>query len=131
MFWFPRSYRTAVRSTVVGGQVDLAPTIAALAGMPPAADWQGSSLFDATRPPRAYFYVAQDEFKLGVRENNWKYILDLRVGAQELFDLDRDPTEQHNLADAEPERCVRLRQRLAAWAEANRRQYERAAAPGI
>ncbi|HEY1911602.1 MAG TPA: sulfatase-like hydrolase/transferase [Vicinamibacterales bacterium] len=131
MFWFPRSYRTAVRSTVVGGQVDLAPTIAALAGMPPAADWQGSSLFDATRPPRAYFYVAQDEFKLGVRENNWKYILDLRVGAQELFDLDRDPTEQHNLAAAEPERCVRLRQRLAAWAEANRRQYERAAAPGI
>ncbi len=131
MFWFPRSYRGAARSTAVGGQVDLAPTIAALAGLPAAADWQGSSLFEATRPPRAYFYVAQDEFKLGVRENNWKYILDLRVGAQELFDLDRDPTEQHNLAAQEPERCLRLRQRLAAWAEANRRQYERAAAPGI
>ncbi len=131
MFWFPRSYRTAARSAVVGGQVDLAPTIASLAGLAAAADWQGSSLFDTARPPRAYFYVAQDEFKLGVRENNWKYILDLRVGAQELFDLDHDPAEQHNLAAEEPERCLRLRQRLAAWAEANRRQYERAAAPGI
>jgi arylsulfatase A-like enzyme len=69
--------------------------------------------------------VAEDSFTLGVREGNWKYIYDLRYGTEELFDLDRDPDEQHNLASSQPERCTRLRQRLAAWTEANRRQYEK------
>jgi arylsulfatase A-like enzyme len=125
LFWLPQRYRTPLHASTVGGQVDLAPTIAELAGVPAAADWQGSSLFDPRHPPRAYFYVAQDEFKLGVREERWKYILDLRAGAEELYDLTADPTEQHNVAAAQPERCARLRQRLAAWAEANQRQYER------
>jgi arylsulfatase A-like enzyme len=129
LIWFPRRYRTGLQTPAVGGQVDLAPTIAELAGLPPAPDWQGRSLFDPRRSPRAYFYVAQDEFKLGVRENNWKYILDLRAGAEELFDLAVDPAEQHNLAAEQHERCARLRQRLAAWTEANHRQY--AVAPPV
>jgi arylsulfatase A-like enzyme len=124
MFWFPPAYRSAMRSTIVGGHVDLAPTIADLAGLPLAPDWQGRSLFDTARAPRAYFYVSGDRYELGVREANWKYILDLREGVEQLFDLDRDPTEQRNLAAQHPERCARLRQRLAAWTEANRRQYE-------
>jgi arylsulfatase A-like enzyme len=110
--------------------VDLAPTIADLAGVPAAPDWQGLSLFDTRHVPRAYFYVAEDHFTLGVRESNWKYILNLREGVEELYDLDHDPSEQQNLATAQPERCVRLRQRLAAWTESNRRQYQRASTAG-
>ena len=87
-------------------------------------------VFDTGHAPRAYFYVAEDHFALGVRESNWKYIFDLREGVEELYDLDHDPTEQQNLATAQPERCARLRQRLAAWAEANRRQYQLASAAG-
>ena len=123
MIWSPRLYPSALRSDRIGSHVDLAPTIAALAGIPAAPDWQGRSLFDPGRSPRAYFYAAEDHFTLGVREGNWKYIFDLREGVDELYDLDRDPTEQHNLAQAEPERSARFRQRLAAWTEANRRQY--------
>jgi arylsulfatase A-like enzyme len=124
MFWYPRLYRTPARSKTIGSHVDIAPTIADLAGLPVASDWQGRSLFDTRHAPRAYLYVAEDQFRLGVREGNWKYIFDLREGVDELYDLDRDPTEQRNLARSEPERCARLRQRLAAWTEANRRQYE-------
>jgi arylsulfatase A-like enzyme len=125
LIWWPRRYRTETHAPVVGGHVDLALTIAELTGVPPAADWQGRSLFDSGHPPRAYFYVAQDEFKLGVRENEWKYIYDLRAGADELYNLARDPDERHSVIVEQPERASRLRQRLAAWAEANRRQYER------
>jgi arylsulfatase A-like enzyme len=130
MFWFPRRYGSAMRSDVVGGHVDLAPTIAQLAGLPAAPDWQGRSLLETGRDPRAYFYVAGDRFELGLRERNWKYILDLREGVEQLYDLDRDPTEQENVAAKHPDRCARLRQRLAAWTDANRRQYERASIAG-
>ncbi|MBI3402086.1 MAG: sulfatase-like hydrolase/transferase [Acidobacteria bacterium] len=125
LVWFPRRYASATRSPMIGGLVDLAPTIAELAGVPAAADWQGRSLFDPQRAPRAYFYVAQNEFKLGVREEGWKYILDLRTGVEELYDLEHDPSEQHNVASAQRERSARLRQRLAAWTEANRVQYDK------
>ena len=126
MLWFPGRFRPAPRPAAIGSHVDLAPTIADLTGLPPAPDWQGRSLFDTSRAPRAYFYVAEDTFRLGVREGAWKYIYDLREGSEELYRLDTDPTEQRNLAATEQARCVRLRQRLAAWAEANRRQYTRA-----
>jgi lipoteichoic acid synthase len=125
MFWYPRMYRTPVRAKTVGSHVDLAPTIAELIGVPAAPDWTGRSLFDDRHPHRAYFYVAEDHFRLAVREANWKYIYSVRDGRDELYDLVTDPLEQHNVAEDHPARCDRLRQRLAAWTEANRRQYER------
>ena len=125
MMWYPRAYRTPVRTRTVGSHVDLAPTIAELIGQPAAPDWQGRSLFDDRHPHRAYFYVAEDHFRLAVREANWKYIYSMRDGRDELYDLDADPLEQRNVAAQHPDRCGRLRQRLAAWTEANRRQYQR------
>jgi len=124
LVWWPRRYRGEAHNGTIGGHVDVALTIAELAGVPPAPDWHGYSLFDRAHPPRAYFYVAQDEFRLGVRENEWKYIYDLRAGTDEMYDVLRDPDERRRIT-TEPERAARLRQRLAAWAEANRRQYER------
>jgi hypothetical protein len=52
--------------------------------------------------------------------------LDIRDDVEQLNDLDRDPSEQQNPATKHPDRCARLTQRLAAWTEANRLQYERA-----
>jgi arylsulfatase A-like enzyme len=125
LLWYPRNYKAAVRSGTIGSHVDLAPTIADIAGFPAPPDWQGRSLFAADRAPRAYFYVAEDHFTLGVREENWKYTFDLREGEEELYDLSRDPAEQRNLAAEQPERAARLRQRLVAWTDANRRQYDK------
>ena len=125
MVWYPRKYKAAARVPVVGSHVDLAPTIAELVGLPAAPDWQGRSLFDERHPGRAYFYVAEDHFRLAVREANWKYIYSVRDGREELYDLQTDPLEQRNVAAEHPDRCDRLQQRLAAWTEANRRQYER------
>jgi phosphoglycerol transferase MdoB-like AlkP superfamily enzyme len=125
MLWYPRMYRTPSRGQLIGSHVDLAPTIAELIGLPAAPDWQGRSLFDDRHSHRAYFYVAEDHFRLAVREGRWKYIFGVRDGRDELYDLDMDPLEQHNVAEEHPDRCDRLRQRLAAWTEANRRQYER------
>jgi arylsulfatase A-like enzyme len=125
MVWYPRMYKATTRLPGVGSHVDLAPTIADLIGLPAAPDWQGRSLFYESHPRRAYFYVAETHFRLAVREANWKYIYSVHDGREELYDLQTDPLEQRNVADQHPDRCARLRQRLTAWTEANRRQYER------
>ena len=128
MVWYPRKYKATARVPGVGSHVDLAPTITDLIGLPAAPDWQGRSLFDESHSRRAYFYVAETHFRLAVREANWKYIYSVHDGRDELYDLQTDPLEQRNVAAQHPDRCDRLRQRLAAWTEANRRQYERIAA---
>lgn len=125
MLWFPRLYSSGMRSTTIGSHVDIAPTIAELTGIRGASEWQGRSLLQPGHMPRAYFYVAEDHFAIGVREDGWKYVFDLREGTDELYDLARDPTEQRNVVAAEPVRVARLRERLTAWMEANRRQYGR------
>jgi arylsulfatase A-like enzyme len=129
LLWFPRVYKKPMRMPGIGSLVDLAPTISDVVGFPPAPDWQGRSLFDARHARRAYFYVAESEYTLGLREETWKYIYNLRDGTEELYDLASDPTEQHNLAGQQPQRSVRYRQRLAALAEANRRQYQKIGSP--
>ena len=40
---------------------------------------------------------------LGVREERWKYILNVRDGTEELFDLTLDPGEQHNVGGLHPD----------------------------
>lgn len=115
MIWNPRLFPRGARAGTLGGHVDLSPTVADLVGVAAPPSWQGRSLFAAQRAPRAYFYAANDDYLLGVREADWKYIYNATRGRDELYDLAHDPDEQVNLAGAHPERCRTLRRRLAAW----------------
>ncbi|MBI3465263.1 MAG: sulfatase-like hydrolase/transferase [Planctomycetes bacterium] len=124
MLWNPPLFRGERRQTV-GGHVDLNPTVLDVLGIPAADSWQGRSLFDPSHPSRAYFYAANDDYLLGVREKNWKYQFNATLGRDELFDLGRDPNEQTNLAEGEPQRCRDLRQRLAAWVDYQQRHIAR------
>ncbi|HEV3004944.1 MAG TPA: sulfatase [Pirellulales bacterium] len=101
------------RRSTIGQQIDLAPTVAELAGVPPAADWQGRSLLANDRPPRAYFYTLWDPVILGVREGDEKYFWDVGQG-ESLFDLATDPAELRDVAPDRPARAAALRRRLAA-----------------
>jgi arylsulfatase A-like enzyme len=115
MIWSPLLFPEGGRVSTVGGHVDLNPTIADVLGVPPSRFWRGRSLFDPQRPGRAYFYAANDDYLLGVREGRWKYIYNATRGRDELYDLASDPEEQANVAKRHPELCQRLRQHLAAW----------------
>ncbi len=125
MIWNPKLFKTAPRSEQIGAHVDLSPTILDLLGVSQPASFQGRSLFDPTHPPRAYFYGAMDNYILGVREQELKYIFNATSGREELYDLSRDPEEQHNLAEARPKTCQPLRQRLGAWLDYQKKLFPR------
>lgn len=115
MLWNPRLFPKGKRKATVGGHVDVSPTILDVLALQPPPRWEGTSLFEKRRPARTYFYAANDEYLLGVREGTFKYVYNATRGRELLFDLSTDPDEQTNLAAQFPEKCRVLRQRLAAW----------------
>jgi len=115
VIWSPALFPEGQRRDTVGGHVDLSPTILDLVGAPAPDEWQGTSLLAQQRPPRAYFYAANDDYLLGLREGRFKYVYNVTMGRDELYDLLADPGEQVNLAAQHPQKCAALRQRLAAW----------------
>jgi hypothetical protein len=80
-----------------------------------APAFQGKSW--TRRQPIYYFH----EGNRGVRDGNWKLVMKYR-GEWELYDMDADRTELHNLAAAEPERTKRMAAQWDAWAARTHRR---------
>ncbi len=120
-------------------QADIAPTLAALAGVPAPADWEGRSLQNAcdgaptrgSRPQRAIFSMNFEQNprlapletgSVAVIQGRWKLIHYLGVLHypympplhDELYDLVADPAERTNLAAQQPAIVQRLRGLIAA-----------------
>ncbi|MCF8176843.1 MAG: DUF4976 domain-containing protein, partial [Burkholderiaceae bacterium] len=96
--------------------IDLAPTFLDLAGLPIPASMQGCSLVpllrgDSPADWRTSFYYRyyhspghhNTAAHLGVRTATHKLIYYWKKKAYEMFDLTKDPTEQHNLLYSETE----------------------------
>ena len=115
MLWNPRLFPNGGRAPIIGGHVDVNPTIVDLLGIEPDAQWQGYSLFDPAKPNRAFFMAIAGGDIFGVRDGDWKYIYDVTSARESLFNLATDPTEQHDLRANEAERAKNLRQHVAAW----------------
>lgn len=100
---------------------DVAPTLLALAGAPPLAGASGRDLrplLQGRRLPDRDAYVETLATQLdwdwspliGLRTGTFKYI---RAPRPELYDLEHDPGETHNLAGQQPERARELDDRLS------------------
>ena len=99
---------------------DVAPTVLEAAGAEPPADFEARSLWGslsgrADHQPRdaVYAELARDhiqtgsEFILMRRDRRWKIVLYLDDAAGELYDLESDPGETHNLWQADELRAMR------------------------
>jgi arylsulfatase A-like enzyme len=102
--------------------LDLAPTIADLAGLPVPENWQGTSLVPllggATLALPAFAEHAHSPMK-AVREDGAKYVVEAQGPRRRLFDLVRDPGEHADRAGSDPEREARLCRDLRRFVEAN------------
>jgi arylsulfatase len=100
--------------------LDVAPTVVdafGLRGRDPALDaFHGRSLLDvaAGAEGRALTWATSTgEWQaFGLRHEHFKYLRNVRHGVERLFELQRDPTERHDLLAAQPVRAAFYRQGL-------------------
>jgi len=116
------------------GLIDLMPTVLARLGLPAPAALDGLDLSatfgGGTLPERPFFGEADHnnvvdgaqvvDIKRMVRLGNEKLHLDRHSARIELFDLAHDPSEQHDLSAAEPERVRALEGMLARFVQGAR-----------
>jgi len=109
----------------LGSNVDSAPTILDLAGLPPLPDAEGHSLVPMIQGVRKsinqYVYSEEDVAipERSIRSTRYKLILNLWTGKEQLFDLTHDPGELTNVAEENPAIARELDARLRAWMEEN------------
>ena len=101
----------------LASNLDIAPTIVDLTGVVPPGPFDGTSLVPALtgtgRVPTKSVLLEHLSMRLapsycGLRTQRWKYVA-YRGGADELYDLRRDPYELRNVADTRPLVRTRLR----------------------
>ncbi|SNC62510.1 Sulfatase [Hymenobacter gelipurpurascens] len=113
----------------VGGQVDVAPTILDILRKPIPAEWQGTSLFNPARKNRAYFFSPYSQYTFGFRTPRHKVIFNANTSQTQVFDLQKDPQEAHNLADQMPAFVQQSHQHLATWIQYQNAYLKRVLAP--
>jgi len=114
----------------LGSNVDSAPTLLDLAGLPPLADAEGHSLVPMIRGEvsavNQYIYAEEDAGILArsVRTENYRLIKYLWDGKTQLFDLKSDPGEQVDVAKENAAALEELSARLNGWMKVNQPSRE-------
>jgi len=112
--------------------IDVAPTLLALVGVPIPEDFVGEPIgygpaaFDPSEDRVHFMETRHMAAKRGVLVGDWKLVYDEIDRHVELFDLEADPLEQHNLARRHPLRRYQLVRRLEReWGKGTTAAVER------
>lgn len=120
----PGAIRAPIHLSRIASVVDIAPTILDLLGFPSQRQHQGTSLLLADSR-MALFYTDYSIGWLGLADRCWKYLYDVDSKRSRLFDVCNDPGETRDQASEHAERVVAYRDRVVAWAAAQKDLIER------
>ncbi len=111
LFINPRLFPSEVVSHRLGSHVDLLPTILELIRQEVPSGGQGQSLVSEAYQYRPVFMGSYiNGHRGGLRDGRYKYIHHYNTNLDEVYDLSRDPLEQHNLVDTfDPEQVASWR----------------------
>lgn len=112
VFWLPEKMEPEVEDAPVS-QVDIFPTVLSLLGLEDQtpAGIQGVDLFSDEKPQYVlaeFFDDVKNKFSRAIVSPGRKLIVNVD-GGLELYDLDKDPGENDNLAATHPEKAAELR----------------------
>lgn len=109
----------------LASNVDTAPTLLAMAGLPPLGDAEGHSLapvIEGKVQSENPCIFAEEDVAIplrSVRTQTHKLILNLWTGREQLFDLVNDPHELTDVATGHPDTVKQLDGVLRAWMKEN------------
>jgi arylsulfatase A-like enzyme len=104
------------QSPILGAHIDLLPTLCDLVGFD-MDDFYGDgvSLFRKTGREMVFFYTELRGQKLGLRDDNFKFIFRPGSDTVELYDVILDRGEKTNVAQKHPERAAFYKDRVLVW----------------
>jgi hypothetical protein len=108
-----------VRVQRLASTLDTAPTIIDLLGLPADVLHQGSSLL-AADPRMALFFTDYSIGWLGLADGCWKYLYEIEPRRSRLYDVCADPGETRDRAAEFSNRVSAYRDRVGAWAAAQK-----------
>lgn len=106
---------TGEKEEVIGGLIDVAPTIFEILGLEASQVWQGTSLFDSHKPPRTYFFSTWTQLQFGYRHKDHKFVFNATTNKCTSYDLVSDPMENFHFPELNKNDCLKVQERLAAW----------------
>lgn len=123
IFYWPTKLKPGVVNEPLS-MVDVMPTVLALAGGEGSPDhpFDGKDIWPTLAQgepsPHEDVLINVEAFRGAIRKGNWKLVkIALLPGKTELFDLSKDPGEEHNVADQNPDIVADLESRLLAYAK--------------
>jgi arylsulfatase len=130
--WLPKHIKAGAITDGIGHLIDLAPTFYELAGAIYPETYQGvatnplpgKSLLPVLYGQQAVVERGNPLFweragNIAVREGKWKLVSIYPENKYELYDIESDRGENHDLAEQYPDIVNRLKTQYAAWSEKN------------
>ena len=119
MIRHPASEHAGTRVSALVQTPDFLPTVLGLLRVPPPVDIHGKylwSLADTSKSSiRPFAYCGYHRGDIHIRSHDWSYIRSPDGSREELYDLNADPAEQHNLAHVRPGKADELRREIEAF----------------
>ena len=102
-------FKTPAEFSGITRHIDILPTILDILQIPDLEKREGVSIFSPRTEKLSLIHTSWKDDFMAVRDVRWKYIMKMKDGSEELYDLSSDPDEKNNVSLIFPDIAARYR----------------------